>query len=150
MVMKSNSPPKPWGYDLIKAWIALVLAVSHHSSISHIQLLEHKGRASQRLAIARRQLIWTFLEICNLSDTLAISWLTAHASLCHRTIKEALKGNPPEGLQRITRTYAYLYQALSPAEVEEAAESGLMGQRVHPGKVLSNAFMTQLKIPESC
>lgn len=138
------SPPKVRIFEAIRGWAALVLAVTEHANVSHLDLLCHEGKSGRSLAEARRLLSWAFLEVSDTSDYLAIAWLEQCVSLGRRSISDGLKGDPPAKLPAVIQTYRRLATALGPEDIDDTIAAGLLGQRRPRSRVWPRGFLARL------
>ena len=141
----SAAPPKIAMFDVIRGWVALVLAVSHACRLTHLDILGHEGRSSERLAKARRLLCWAFMEVAELDTDLATAWLEQCLQLGHRSIVDNVnRGEPPEKLQEVLELYSRLYREMGPEDVRTAATSGILGERRPRATYWPKGFLQKL------
>lgn len=140
----SISPPKVRIFEAIRGWAALVLSVTEHTRVSHLDLLRHEGKSGRELAEARRLLTWAFMEVSDMDDNGAIAWLEQCISLGRRSISDGLKGEPPEKLAAVIQTYRRLATSLGPADVADTIAAGLLGQRKPRSRLWPRGFLARL------
>ena len=144
----SVSPPKLTIASAIRGWAALVLAVTNTTRISHVDLLRHTGRSGKELADARRLLVWAFLEVADIEEDTAISWIEQCVALCRRSIVDALKAEPPEELRATVELYSRLMREMGAEDSREAVTAGLLGQRKPRARVWPKGFLAKLGLNE--
>jgi len=127
----ATGPPAAQIESAIQAWVAAVLSVLSQIQVPHLELLRYRGRtrATRNLTMARRLLIWLFVEVSDASTALAIAWLEQCLGLGKRSIKDVLAGAPPVELQPALQVYTRLMTELGPDDVAKAVAAGVLGQR---------------------
>ena len=138
------TPPKIELVSIIKHWVALVLAVCHHTGVSHIHLLKHTGRSGKELADARRLLAWCLLEVCNGDTNMVIAWMEEVMALGRKSISNGLRGEPPPGIHEVLEIYTNLCRRLGPGDVGESIAAGLLGQKTSRARLFPKGFLERL------
>jgi hypothetical protein len=141
-------PPKLSIVSAIRGWAALVLAVTSKTKVSHIDLLRHSGRSSKELADGRRLLVWAFLEVADVEEDMAISWLEQCVALGRRSIMDGLKDEPPAELAEVVALYGRLVREMGEEDVQEAVAAGLLGERKPRARVWPKGFLAKLGLSE--
>jgi len=133
----------------MKGWAALVLAVSTHLKISHIDLLRHKGRSGPNLTKARRLLVWAFMEVSDAPYRDSMAWLEQCVALGQKSLKNNLQGVPPADLAEVVATYSRLLHTLGAADVHDAIAAGLFGRRMPRARVWPKGFLARLELQDT-
>ena len=140
----SALPPKIEIVSGMQGWVALVLAVTHHTEVAAYDLLRRTGRTGYILSDARRLLVWAFLEVADADDQGAVAWLEQVLPINKRNILAILKEKEPENLRDVIDTYSGLYALIGFDELREAIAAGLFGQRGQRVRVWPKGFTQSL------
>lgn len=131
--------------EVVRGWVALVLAVSHVTRLTHNDILRHVGRSSKRLADARRLLCWAFMEVTELDSDLGMRWLEQCVALGHRSVADNLgQGGPPPELGEALQIYQRLVRAMGAEDVKIAAAAGILGAPRQRSTLWPKGFLKRL------
>lgn len=136
-------------YDLVYKYIALVLSVLSLTDVSHVMLYRTKHRPKNKVAEARKLLIWAFMEISRDGPEIATVLLSHFTGLCLKTITESLKSEPPDALESAIARYHAAVTMLGPDDIKHALACGILGELPSTGRHVNRKWyaniMTELR-----